>query len=70
MPWASRISESAGDENALGAVFAIMNIVVSSCAGFIGAKVCEFLLERGDYVFGLDNICLLYTLTLPTILLV
>ena len=22
---------------------------------FIGARVCEFLLERGDLVFGLDN---------------
>ncbi len=32
-----------------------MNIVVSGCAGFIGARVCEFLLERGDLVFGLDN---------------
>ncbi len=32
-----------------------MNIIVSGCAGFIGARVCEFLLERGDYVFGLDN---------------
>lgn len=32
-----------------------MNIIVSGCAGFIGAKVCELLLERGDSVFGLDN---------------
>lgn len=32
-----------------------MNIIVSGCAGFIGARVCEFLLERGDFVFGLDN---------------
>ena len=32
-----------------------MNIIVSGCAGFIGAKVCEFLLERGDSVFGVDN---------------
>lgn len=32
-----------------------MNIIVSGCAGFIGARVCEFLLERGDCVFGLDN---------------
>ena len=32
-----------------------MNIIVSGCAGFIGARVCEFLLERGDSVFGLDN---------------
>ncbi|MCY4262329.1 MAG: SDR family NAD(P)-dependent oxidoreductase [Candidatus Dadabacteria bacterium] len=32
-----------------------MNIVVSGCAGFIGAKVSDLLLERGDCVFGLDN---------------
>ena len=32
-----------------------MNIIVSGCAGFIGARVCEFLLKRGDCVFGLDN---------------
>lgn len=32
-----------------------MNIIVSGCAGFIGVKVCELLLERGDSVFGLDN---------------
>lgn len=32
-----------------------MNILVSGCAGFIGARVCEFLLERGDHVFGIDN---------------
>ena len=32
-----------------------MKIIVSGCAGFIGARVCEFLLERGDSVFGLDN---------------
>ena len=32
-----------------------MNVIVSGCAGFIGARVCEFLLERGDSVFGLDN---------------
>ena len=54
-PWVSSISESAGNENGLGAVFAIMNIIVSGCAGFIGAKVCELLVERGDFVFGLDN---------------
>ena len=33
-----------------------MNIIVTGCAGFIGARVCELLLDRGDVVFGLDNI--------------
>lgn len=33
-----------------------MNVIVSGCAGFIGARVCELLCERGDSVFGLDNI--------------
>lgn len=32
-----------------------MNIIVTGCAGFIGARVCELLLGRGDFVFGLDN---------------
>ena len=32
-----------------------MNVIVSGCAGFIGARVCEILLGRGDLVFGLDN---------------
>lgn len=33
-----------------------MNAIVSGCAGFIGARVCELLLERGDLVLGLDNL--------------
>lgn len=33
-----------------------MNAIVSGCAGFIGARVCELLLERGDLVFGLDDL--------------
>lgn len=32
-----------------------MNAIVSGCAGFIGARVCELLLDRGDLVFGLDD---------------
>ena len=41
-----------------------MNVIVSGCAGFIGARVCEFLLERGDCVFGLDNMCDAYDVRL------
>ena len=33
-----------------------MNAIVSGCAGFIGARVCELLLERGDLVLGLDDL--------------
>ncbi len=33
-----------------------MNIIISGCAGFIGTKVCQFLLERGDFVFGVDDL--------------
>ena len=33
-----------------------MNAIVSGCAGFIGARVCELLLERGDLVFGFDDL--------------
>ncbi len=33
-----------------------MNIIVSGCAGFIGARVCQFLLGRGDCVFGIDDL--------------
>lgn len=30
-------------------------ILVTGCAGFIAARVCEFLLESGEGVFGIDN---------------
>lgn len=32
------------------------NILVTGCAGFIGWKVCQRLLEMGKYVIGIDNI--------------
>ncbi len=33
-----------------------MDFVVTGCAGFIGARVCAMLLERGDGVAGVDNL--------------
>ena len=33
----------------------IKKIVVTGSAGFIGASLCEKLLERGDSVVGIDN---------------
>lgn len=33
-----------------------MKIIVTGCAGFIGSKVAEILLDRGDIVYGIDNI--------------
>lgn len=32
-----------------------LHILVTGCAGFIGSKVSEKLLERGDFVLGVDN---------------
>jgi len=31
-------------------------ILVTGCAGFIGAKIAELLLKRGDTVVGVDNL--------------
>ena len=33
-----------------------MKILVTGAAGFIGARLCERLLERGDEVVGVDNL--------------
>lgn len=33
-----------------------MKILVTGCAGFIGARTSELLLERGDEVVGVDNL--------------
>lgn len=33
-----------------------MNILVTGCAGFIGAGVADKLLARGDRVYGVDNV--------------
>ena len=33
-----------------------MKILVTGCAGFIGSHTCEYLLKRGDEVFGIDNL--------------
>jgi len=33
-----------------------MNVLVTGCAGFIGAKTCSLLLEEGHNVVGIDNL--------------
>ncbi len=41
-----------------------MKILVTGAAGFIGARLCERLLARGDQVIGLDNLNDYYDVTL------
>jgi UDP-glucuronate 4-epimerase len=33
-----------------------MKVLVTGCAGFIGSHTCEYLLNRGDIVLGIDNL--------------
>ena len=33
-----------------------MKLLITGCAGFIGSHLCEFLLKRGDIIYGIDNI--------------
>jgi UDP-glucuronate 4-epimerase len=33
----------------------LKQILVTGAAGFIASRVCEMLLEQGEYVVGLDN---------------
>jgi UDP-glucuronate 4-epimerase len=39
-------------------------ILVTGCAGFIGSHTCEFLLKRGNIVFGIDNLNDFYDVSL------
>jgi UDP-glucuronate 4-epimerase len=41
-----------------------MNILVTGAAGFIGAAVCQALLQRGDSVTGIDNLSDYYDVSL------
>lgn len=34
-----------------------MRYLITGSAGFIGTNLCKFLLERGEYVIGVDNYC-------------
>ena len=41
-----------------------MKILVTGAAGFIGARLCETLLDRGDQIVGVDNLNNYYDVTL------
>ncbi|MGH2426640.1 MAG: NAD-dependent epimerase/dehydratase family protein, partial [bacterium] len=41
-----------------------MRILLTGCAGFIGWKVCEQLLDAGHKVTGVDNLHAAYDLRL------
>ena len=30
--------------------------LVTGCAGFIGSHMCDFLLKKNHYVYGIDNL--------------
>ena len=34
----------------------MLSVLVTGAAGFIGAALCQRLLQRGDRVIGLDNL--------------
>ncbi len=42
----------------------MMKILVTGAAGFIGARVCDLLLERGDEIVGVDNLNAYYDVSL------
>ena len=42
----------------------IMKILLTGAAGFIGARVCDLLLERGDEIVGVDNLNAYYDVSL------
>ena len=44
--------------------FSMMKILVTGAAGFIGARVCDLLLERGDEIVGVDNLNAYYDVSL------
>ena len=39
-------------------------VLVTGCAGFIGSKVCQMLLEQGHAVVGVDNLNQAYDIRL------
>jgi nucleoside-diphosphate-sugar epimerase len=41
-----------------------LDVLVTGCAGFIGSRVTELLLEAGDSVFGIDDLNPAYDVTL------
>ncbi len=32
------------------------SVLVTGCAGFIGSHVCEYLLKKGTFIYGIDNL--------------